>query len=170
MNFNDTQAKTYIKNQLTKAFPFTVEDGDVYFSCDSTYLSEANLDLVVTGDVAKFFWDGWDQGIKKEGVLLTGVDDEGNPGGSIWGCAQTEFEESYEYVDGDICRKSAQIRAYQPGCDFETQTVTKDGNVEVEKNTGGPNDWLVRSIGADENDTYIIKEAKFEELKYTEVD
>ena len=145
--FNDSKADTYRKKQLVKAFQFSVN-----------------------GETVTFCWDGWRQTIQASGVLLIGLDENMVPAGDPWGCATTEFNETYEEVSPSIYRKKAKIRAYQPGYDFKVSEVTtKDGNVEVEDKFGNSKDWIVRNVGGGEKDAYLINEDKFRSLEYVKV-
>ena len=75
----------------------------------------------------------------------------GAPGADVYGCQADVFLETYcESSSGrpHAYQKIAKVRAYQPGHAFFVQTTVR-GGVEVERNSGGATDWLVRNPGGE---------------------
>lgn len=84
------------------------------------------------------------------------------PYGRVYGCAMTEFEETYTEdfaASGlDVYKKTATIEAYQPGVAFDFQTVMKSGHVEVPEGKGTATDWFIRNPSGE---CYALNEHEF---------
>jgi len=123
ITFDDARARTYRKTAKTRAYRV---------DCAATYFKD---------------WAGErGQMMERPHMVMIPLDVDGNATGDVYGCAMTEFKETYAKTETrDVYVKAATIRAYRPGKPFTFQTKLADGTVEVADGIGTENDWLVQN-------------------------
>ncbi len=82
------------------------------------------------------FQKSWgEQNIRTGGWVIVPLTDTGIPTQDIYGCDEEVFGSTYESSPSlrpNQYRKIATVRAYQPGDEFEIDTVLSDGHLEVD--------------------------------------
>lgn len=127
----------------------------------STFRKVGRVMAFRTQDPVTFHKSWGRQEIAADAFVLIPLDATGTPTGDIYGCAETQFYETYAPVEGRsrVYAKAAAVLAYQPGEAFQVRTQLADGTVEVEAGTGLTTDWLVQNPGGE---TYRIDNATFQ--------
>ena len=127
IEFDDSKARTYQKALLTRAYKV---------NCAAIYFKDwAGPEGQIMGDPHMF---------------MISLRSDGTPTGDVYGCALSEFQDTYESTDTpDVYRKKAPIRAYLPGEPFTFRTVLANGKVEIPLGHGSATDWLVRNPGGE---------------------
>jgi hypothetical protein len=127
IEFNDARAKTYRKVVPTRAYKV---------NCSAIYYKD---------------WAGpKGQIMGNPHMIMFSMRPDGSLDGDAYGCALTEFKDTYEPTDTpDVYRKKARIRAYRPGHPFIFRTVLADGTVEIPSGNGSATDWLVKNPGGE---------------------
>lgn len=139
MEFDQTKAQTYRKRALVRAYKA---------DCAATYFKS---------------WAG-EKGQVMDGphMVMIPLDAHLRPMNEVYGCAMTEFEETYTEdfaASGlDVYKKTATIEAYQPGVAFDFQTVMKSGHVEIPEGKGTATDWFIRNPSGE---CYALNEHEF---------
>ncbi len=136
LEFNDTRARTYRKRLEVLAF---------------------------RSDDAIVFRKPWgEQNLRGKGWVIVPLTDTGEATSDIYGVDADVFARTYEpslSLRPNHYRKKETVRAYQPGDDFEIDTILPDGHVEVAAARALSYDaWIVRSSSGE---VYPVEDAEF---------
>ncbi len=120
--------------------------------------------LAFRSDDSVSFRKPWgDQDVREGGWVIVPLTDDGEATSDIYGCDADTFTATYEpstSLRPNRYRKKEIIRAYQPGDEFEVDTVLSDGHVEVKGSKAKSFDtWIVKAPGGEvypiENDEFL---------------
>lgn len=134
-----------------------------------TYRKRLEVLAFRTDDPICFHKSWGQQDVRGDGWVIVPLTDTGEVTQDIYGCDTEVFTATYEpspSLRPNRYRKRETIRAYQPGCAFEIDTVLLDGHVEVEgARTDSYDAWIVRAPGGE---VYPIENTEFKRT-YVEV-
>lgn len=107
--------------------------------------------------------------IRAGGWVIVPLTSDGEVSANVYGVDGDVFEKTYEPSHSGNphqYRKKETVLAYQPGDDFQVDTILKDGHVEVaDARSGAADDWIVKAPGGE---VYPISNAVFRRT-YVEV-
>jgi patatin-like phospholipase/acyl hydrolase len=136
MQFDDSRARTYKKRIEVLAFR--------------------------SDDSVSFHKPWGEQDIRGGGWVIVPLAENGGATGDIYGCDADTFVSTYEpspSLRPNRFRKKETIRAYQPGNEFQVDTILSDGHVEVQGAKAGSYDtWIVKAPGGE---VYPVESAEF---------